>query len=123
MRKRPYFKALAFAGLLLPLAALACRPSQTVERQTDDAATKAKIKTKLASEVNISTLTQVDVNVTNGVATLAGPVSSETEKQQVEAVVRSVEGVVSVNNNLQIVTTQVITPEPAATPQATPAPS
>jgi hypothetical protein len=82
--------------------AAACRPNQTVERQTKDAAIKAQVKAKLASHVGATTVTAVEVNVTNGVVTLAGPVHSAEERQKSEEVARSVEGVTGVNNNLQI---------------------
>jgi len=95
------------------LASAACRPSQTVERQTDDAAIEAKIKAKLATEVGASTITSVEVNVTNGVVTLAGPVSTQEERQKIEAVARGSEGVVSVTNNIQVSGAGVPAPQPA----------
>jgi translation elongation factor EF-1beta len=90
-----------FAGLIA-LAASACRPNETVERQSKDASIKTSIKAKLASDVRFSTLTAVSVDVTNGIVTLAGPVHSEDEKARIEETVRSVEGVVSINDNLQV---------------------
>lgn len=97
----------------------ACRPSQTVGRQTDDAAIKAQIKTKLATDVGASTLTAVEVNVTNGVVTLAGPVASEDEKQRIGATAASVEGVTSVTNNLQVSVVEV-PPQAAEVPTIPP---
>jgi hypothetical protein len=101
MSKRgPISTALALLfGIVL---AAACRPSQTVERQTKDAALEAQVKAKIASEVGAATVTAVEVNVTNGVATLAGPVRSDDEKQRAETAARSVEGISGVNNNLQV---------------------
>ena len=102
MNNRRRFPA-AVAVLVLPLAiAVACRPNQTVERQTKDAGIKAQVKAKLASEVGAATVTAVEVNVTNGVVTLAGPVRSDEEKQKAETVARVVEGVAGVNNALQV---------------------
>jgi BON domain len=61
------------------------------------------------------------VNVTNGVVTLAGPVSTEEDRQRAEAAARAVEGVTSVNNNLQVTTTGVAAPPPGTTwPAGTP---
>ena len=106
--------------LLLALAlGLGCRPSQTVERQTKDAALEAQVKAKLAAEVGASTVTAVEVNVTNGVVTLAGPVRSEEEKQKAEAAARSVEGVSGVNNALQVMPVE---PAPVTAPPMTTAP-
>jgi translation elongation factor EF-1beta len=93
---------IAAPALLLCLFGPGCRPSQTVERQTRDATLKAQVKAKLAADVGASTVTAVEVNVTNGVVTLAGPVRSDEEKQKAEAAARSVEGVSGVNNALQV---------------------
>lgn len=98
----------------------ACRPSQTVGRQTDDAAIKTKIKAKLATDVGASTLTAVEVNVTNGAVTLAGPVASEDEKQRIAAAAASVEGVTSVSNNIQVSVVEVAPPQPAEVPTIPP---
>lgn len=114
--KKSLLSALSITGVLV--IAAACRPSQTVERQTKDAGIKATIKTRLATEVGASTITAVEVNVTNGAVTLAGPVGTETDRQRIEEVSRAVEGVVSVSNNLQVMTTQVVTPAMVETPAA-----
>ena len=101
MKKYGWNLSLAVFGAVL-LASGACRPNQTVERQTDDAGIKTSIKAKLAADVRFSTLTAVSVDVTNGIVTLAGPVHSEEEKQKIEETVRAVKGVVNVTNNLQV---------------------
>jgi len=106
--------AAVFAFLLV--AALACRPNQTVERQTDDAGIKTSIKAKLAADVRFSTLTAVSVDVTNGIVTLAGPVHSGEEKQKIGEVARAVKGVVGVTNNLQVEPSTGVTPAVAGTP-------
>jgi osmotically-inducible protein OsmY len=114
-------KLLWSAGALaLAVSLSACRPSQTVERQTRDAAIEATIKTRLASEVGVSTITAVEINVTNGAVTLAGAIGSETDRSRIEEVARSVEGVVSVANNLQVVATAVVTPAMVGTPAMSP---
>jgi BON domain len=100
--------AVPIAGALLLSA---CRPNESVEGQARDAKIKTQIKSKLASDVGASTLTSIQVNVTNGVVTLAGPVHNEDEKARAEAAARTVEGVVSVTNALQI-----LVPDTSATP-------
>jgi osmotically-inducible protein OsmY len=110
------------AALALAVSLSSCRPSQTMERQTKDAGIEATIKTRLASEVGVSTITAVEINVTNGAVTLAGPVGSETDRTRIEEVARSVEGVVSVANNLQVVATAVVTPAAMGTPAMPPTP-
>jgi translation elongation factor EF-1beta len=109
----------ALVALFLGFALiLACRPNETVERQTKDAALKAQVKAKLASDVGAATVTAVEVNVTNGVATLAGSVRSDDEKQRAEASARSLEGITGVNNNLQV---NAIESAPSPTAEAGPA--
>ena len=123
MSKNRSLLAVALALLVGLALGLGCRPSQTVERQTKDATLKAQVKAKLAADVGASTVTAVEVNVTNGVVTLAGPVRSDEEKQKAEAAARSVEGVVGVNNALQVmpiesapVTAPPMTTAPPTTP-------
>ena len=111
-RERLPIAALAVAAVL---ASTSCRPSQTLERQTDDAAIEAKIKAKLATDVGAATITSVEVNVTNGVVTLAGPVQTQDERQKIEAVARGIEGVRSVTNNIQVSAPEVPSPQPATT--------
>jgi len=100
-RRDARLAGLALAGLIA-FAAGACRPNETLERQSKDAQIKTSIKAKLASDVRLSTLTAVSVDVTNGIVTVAGPVHGQDEKTQIVEAARSVPGVVSVNDNLQI---------------------
>lgn len=79
-----------------------CKTTTSAGRQVDDAAIKTAVKAKLAADVRLSTLTNVEVNSTNGVVTLAGQVHNSDERRAAEQVARSVDGVVKVNNNLQV---------------------
>jgi len=79
-----------------------CKSSQSVGAQVDDAGVKAKVKAKLAKDVRLSTITNIEVNSTNGVVTLAGMVPNHLDKIKAEEVARSVEGVRRVNNELQV---------------------
>src|ERR1700682_1616627 len=97
----------AVAGLValavaVTVAAASCKTPTSAGRQVDDAAIKAAVKAKLAADVKLSTLTNIEVNSTNGVVTLAGQVRDESDRMAAVAVARSVDGVVRVNNNLQI---------------------
>lgn len=114
MHPRKCFSIVAWAVVFV-LATTSCRPSQTLERQTDDAAIEAKIKTKLATDVGPATITSVEVNVTNGVVTLAGPVKSADDRQKIEVVARGIEGVTSVTNNIQVSAAAAPSPQPATT--------
>ena len=79
-----------------------CKTTSSPGRQVDDAAIKTAVKAKMAADVRLSTLTNIEVNSTNGVVTLAGQVGSESDRAQAAAVARSVDGVVRVNNELQV---------------------
>ena len=80
----------------------ACNTTQSANRQVSDTQITADVKAKLASNVGASSLTNIDVNTTNGVVTLAGQVQSEDVKQDSAATASSVPGVVKVNDNLQV---------------------
>src|SRR5260370_26556997 len=84
------------------IAAASCKTTSSPGRQVDDAAIKAAVKAKLAADVKLSTLTNIEVNSTNGIVTLAGQVRDESDRIAAVEVARSVDGVVRVNNNLQI---------------------
>ena len=90
--------------LAVPLCALflGCRTNESPEAQATDFKIAANVKTKLASDLGLSTVPNIDVNVTNGVVTLAGQVSSADTKTRAEAIARGVPNVVRVVNNLQI---------------------
>ena len=67
---------------------------------------KIAVKAKLAKDVRFSTLTNIEVNSTNGIVTLAGQVKSPADRAAAAEVARSVEGVVKVNNELQVEATR-----------------
>ena len=77
--------------------------AQSVGGVMDDTLITTAVKADLAKDVRLGTLTGIEVNTTQGVVTLAGKVHNGEEKALVEQKVRSVEGVVKVNNELQIV--------------------
>ena len=86
------------AGIL----SLGCTTTQPPNRQLADAAITTEVKSKLASDVNPTSLANIEVNTTNGVVTLAGQVESEEIKSKAELIVLAVPGVASINNNLQV---------------------
>ena len=91
--------------LLISLAALlcACRTNESPEGQVNDLEIEAQLKSKLASDVGASTVTNISVNSTNGVVTLSGQVDSDAAKTKAAAVASAVPKVVRVVNNLQVV--------------------
>ena len=90
------------AVLTLVSFVASCKTTTSPGRQIDDAAIKTAVKAKMAADVRLSTLTNIEVNSTNGVGTLAGQVENESDREKAAAVARSVDGVVKVNNELQI---------------------
>ncbi len=89
--------AAAAAGILA-----GCRATQAPEAQVRDAEITAEVRRGLASELGLQTMTNVDVNTTNGVVTLAGEVRTPSDRELAEVIARRVPDVRSVNNNLQV---------------------
>jgi osmotically-inducible protein OsmY len=79
-----------------------CKTNETPEAQVKDIEVVAQVKSKLASEIGATTVTNVSVDSTNGVVTLAGQVDSGDIRARSETVARSVPKVVRVINNLQV---------------------
>jgi hyperosmotically inducible protein len=98
------FSMLLAMGALASIATLAqgCNTTESPNRQVSDVQITTQVKAKLASDVRPSSLTNVNVNTTNGVVTLAGQVESPEVKRKAETVTAAVPGVVRVNNNLQV---------------------
>jgi len=97
-----------FCMSILPVLALAwvlngCQAvtGQTLGENIDDTTITTTVKTKLAAEKG-STLTRVSVDTNRGVVQLSGVVASSADRALAERVTRSVGGVKSVVNNLQI---------------------
>ncbi len=93
------------AGLIVvfALGIAACTTTQSPGQQIDDNQIHAAITAKLTAD-RFSNIVNVDINVTNGVVTLAGEVPNAKVKAEAEDEARSVKGVVRVINNLQVKT-------------------
>jgi hypothetical protein len=89
------------------LLAVGCRTNESPEKQVDDVQITAQVKSKLAADVGLSTVTNISVNSTNGIVTLAGQVDSAEIKAKAEAAARSVPKVVRVIDNLQVASSEV----------------
>ena len=89
------------AAVALVLVVAGCTTTQSPKRQVDDNAIHAAVMAKLTG-AHVSNILNVDVNVTNGVVTLAGEVPNAQVKAEAEQEVRSVSGVARVINNLQV---------------------
>ena len=93
--------------LLLPVCALlmGCRTNESPELQVNDLEITASVKSKLASDVGVSTVPNISVNSTNGVVTLSGQVDTADTKAKAETVAQSVAKVRRVVDNLQVAAT------------------
>lgn len=85
------------------LSVVGCQSStgKTAGQSIDDATITAAVQSKLSSD-RISNFTRVDVDTERGVVTLNGVVKSADQKVRVAELARQVNGVRTVNNNLQI---------------------
>ena len=88
--------------VLLCTLLLGCRTNESPEGQVDDLQITAQVKSKLASDIGISSVTNISVNSTNGVVTLSGQVNSPDVRAKAEVAAKSVPKVVSVVDTLQV---------------------
>jgi hyperosmotically inducible periplasmic protein len=95
-------KHLLFTLTLTAALLTGCRTNETPAAQVNDMEITANVKSKLASDVGLSTLPDISVNSTNGVVTLSGAVDSTETKARAATIARSVPKVVRVVDNLQI---------------------
>jgi osmotically-inducible protein OsmY len=89
------------AALVLVAFVSGCTTTQTPGEQIDDGTIATAVKAKLTAD-RFSNIVNIEVNVTNGIVTLAGEVPNAEVKASAEAEARSVNGVKGVNNNLQV---------------------
>jgi hypothetical protein len=80
-----------------------CRTNVSPEAQVDDLKITASVKTKLASDMGLKTVPNIDVTSVNGIVTLAGTVDSAAAKDHAETIAKSVPQVAKVINNLQVI--------------------
>jgi len=89
-------------AVLLFFLLVACRTNVTPEQQVKDAQILTEVKAKLAQDLGVGSITNISVNVTNGVVTLSGQVDSADRKARAAAIAKSVPNVARVNDNLQV---------------------
>jgi len=88
-------------SLALALLVAGCSTTQTAGRQVDDTTIHTEVLAKLTS-ARFSNIVNIDINVTNGIVTLAGEVPNAQVKADAASEARKVSGVVRVINNLQV---------------------
>lgn len=93
-----FLSMVALACILLP----GCRTNESPEAQVTDMQITASVKSKLATDLGLKTVPNIDVNVTNGVVTLSGQVDSAASKAAAETIAKGVPHVVRVMNSLQV---------------------
>jgi hyperosmotically inducible periplasmic protein len=71
-------------------------------QKLDNAALLTKVKAKLASDLGVATLTNVNVDTSGSVVTLRGTVASDTQRQAAQRTASQVSGVTSVVNELKV---------------------
>jgi hyperosmotically inducible protein len=87
--------------MTLALWVVGCSTTQTAGRQIDDTSIHAAVKAKLTAD-RFSNIVNIDINVTNGVVTLAGEVPNAKVSADAQSEAKTVSGVVRVINNLQV---------------------
>jgi osmotically-inducible protein OsmY len=92
----------ALVLVLLCTVLFGCRTNESPEAQVDDLRITAEVKSKLASDVGVSSVTNISVNSINGVVTLSGQVDSQDIKSKADAVAKGVPKVVRVVDSLQV---------------------
>ena len=101
MRKQAFHSALIAASAALWFAGCASAGDRTAGEHIDDAALTAKVKTALIGDERTKAR-KIDVETFKGVVQLNGFVDSAAEKTAAGSVARTVKGVDSVKNNLQV---------------------
>jgi osmotically-inducible protein OsmY len=78
------------------------RLGHQVKGETDHLALVAQVKSKLASDVGLSTVTNVSVDTTGRVVTLNGTVNSKEQRHLAEEAALQIDGVTKVVDNLTV---------------------
>ena len=73
-----------------------------IKKDTQDSWLTTKVKSALAADVGLKTLTGINVDSAGSVVTLKGSVDTAANKSRAEQVARGVEGVSSVKNELAV---------------------
>jgi osmotically-inducible protein OsmY len=89
------------AFVAVAIAVAACTTTQSASRQVDDNEIHAAVSARLTT-ARFSNILNIDINVTNGIVTLAGEVPNAAVKADAGHEARAVKGVVRVNNELQV---------------------
>jgi hyperosmotically inducible protein len=97
--------SIMFLSLAL-IAGCTTLTGKTAGTNIDDATITTSVKTNLAAERGMQTLTSVDVDTNQGVVSLNGVVESATAKARAAEIAGNTNGVQRVINNLQVANVQ-----------------
>jgi hyperosmotically inducible periplasmic protein len=101
----PKFVSVALSCTLLVVLGVfsGCQSTtgKTASQTMSDASISAAVQTKLTSD-RLSNFPRIDVNTERGVVNLSGIVETQAQRARAERLAHQVDGVVRVNNNLQI---------------------
>ena len=86
----------------LPTAEERAKNREKVSSGASNAALTTKVKSALAADSGLGTMTSIDVDSDKGVVTLKGKVDSAAAKKKAEEIAKKVEGVKSVKNQLRV---------------------
>ena len=100
--KRQMARFVLYPLALVLVLAMGCNTTQSPERQVDDTAITASVKSQLATDIELATITGIEVNTTNGVVTLSGQVSTDAVKRRAGEIAQNVDGVVRVTNSIEV---------------------
>jgi osmotically-inducible protein OsmY len=84
------------------LALTGCAMTEPFVQLVNDSQMTTQIKTRLATDAHLSTLTAVGVHTSNDVVRLTGTVADDAERQRVESIARSLAGDNRVVSELQV---------------------
>ncbi len=84
------------------LALTGCAMTDPFVQLVNDSHMTTSIKTRLATDAHLSTLTAVGVHTSNDVVRLTGAVADEAERRRVETIARSLAGDNRVVSELQV---------------------
>jgi len=91
----------ALLALLGALSGCQSTTGKTASQTMSDASISTAVQTKLTSD-RLSNFPRIDVDTERGVVNLSGVVETEAQRARAERLAHQVDGVVKVNNNLQI---------------------
>src|SRR5258705_13324582 len=94
-------RSIALAAVAVALAGCGTVTVNPIAQFLDDSATTTAIKTRLAAESSIGSLTGIGVSTRDGGVRLTGTVATNAERQQVEAIARRIAGDNRVASELQ----------------------